>query len=445
MVPWLENILHPSRRFQSRKRRTSLGDDDAVGLLHDDPSQQSLRPRHQEEHKRSFTSNETTAGDEQESDDRHVNPRVHGHVPTPTATLGLDACIASIAVKEIRARLDSASDARSREPTRLGVHSIFNLKTAYRDFFGEQRWRKKVEDANADLEDALKRLRNLQAVQYSRGYNASGLGQEYLHCAGCKEDHLARAFSPDEKGKSRDIRVCTGRNASIRLCDHVQIKWADVETAVKEPMELGPLSSQASDFIHCENRSHNFHCGDRSRVPTCPQAKIIHDKDGDFVLRLHWAPHSKISAFARHHKGRIDVSELHAVFKRYRRDAARHIAPDTTTPRALPEMKCFSSPTCACLQFQTRHQHNEFFHNVEGRTHGKLNAQGPWFHRTPQSSPRPALINMWRCTMPGEEGEAPCIVTAYSRDIHLGLPDIQSGRINPSRQWCLQVEPDSGS
>ncbi|KAK3358395.1 hypothetical protein B0T24DRAFT_586556, partial [Lasiosphaeria ovina] len=138
-----------------------------------------------------------------------------------------------------------------------------------------------------------------------------------LHCNDCERVH------------SKTEHLCPGRNGVIRLCQHVNISWADIEPYLSK--------RQHNSFsIECHDPSHNLRC--RADVPpTWPRARLRIEGIGQHlyvVLTLTWMPHSVVSLTS---EGRIPASEMRRIFQRYRQSAADIIFP-SWPHLPLPEM-----------------------------------------------------------------------------------------------------------
>ena len=56
------------------------------------------------------------------------------------------------------------------------------------------------------------------------------VGLETLYCAGCHELRTRPMFSAKQAITRAEMRICIGRQGFVRLCEHEQITWDEVET-----------------------------------------------------------------------------------------------------------------------------------------------------------------------------------------------------------------------
>lgn len=123
----------------------------------------------------------------------------------------------------------------------------------------------------AELDEAASRLRrDLLCVNCQRGYTnrkKHGLSvackfstyegdNQWLHCSGCKVDHLSTVFSTDEAKKPCNERLCIGRQGYVRLCEHEVITWADIEARVNQALRefIGGLDVMIM-FKRCQTQN----------------------------------------------------------------------------------------------------------------------------------------------------------------------------------------------
>lgn len=53
--------------------------------------------------------------------------------------------------------------------------------------------------------------------------------EEFISCSGCKTFHSAGYFSYQQRLQPDESRICIGRQGYIRLCEHKNISWSDLE------------------------------------------------------------------------------------------------------------------------------------------------------------------------------------------------------------------------
>ncbi|KAK5656481.1 hypothetical protein OQA88_4864 [Cercophora sp. LCS_1] len=85
-----------------------------------------------------------------------------------------------------------------------------------------------------------------------------------LHCDGCSSG-----------GGDHDAHPCIGRHGAVRLCEHVNISWADMEPYLSRWQQY-PYEGQASldgFSVECRDPSHDIRCR-AEYPPTWPRASL---------------------------------------------------------------------------------------------------------------------------------------------------------------------------
>ncbi|KAK3358348.1 hypothetical protein B0T24DRAFT_600232 [Lasiosphaeria ovina] len=169
-----------------------------------------------------------------------------------------------------------------------------------------------------------------------------------LHCDGCSGGG----------GGGYDAHLCLGRHGAVRLCEYVNISWADMEPYLSEwQQQQDPHDGQAClDGFSVEYRdpSHDTRCRAED-APTWPRAGLkteaYRTSSRVAVLTLEWKPHSGSDVFSLTSEGRAPASEMRTLFQRHRQGAADILFP-SYPQLLLPEMACFGDTECQCLDYE---------------------------------------------------------------------------------------------
>ncbi|OTA94456.1 hypothetical protein M434DRAFT_265638 [Hypoxylon sp. CO27-5] len=273
-----------------------------------------------------------------------------------------------------------------------------------------------------------------------------------LYCDACSCHHDVRAFSLSNQAYDKRERRCLGRQGAVRLCEHVHIPWATIEAHISYWQQRSPEDWQAclDDFIiECHDPSHDTRCT-AEESPTWPQARLeaAEDDQNSVVLSLEWKPHSGPDAFTLTPDGRAPVSEVRALFRRYREGPGGILVPSYPS-NPLPEMVCFAPTKCSCLSYET------------GIDKGYA-ATDPWisyrffrdervhhcysYHRYFRygSGQKIRMTKHW----PRGECNPICLVTSYQQEIPVcrktdggGGGGGGGGKINPTHTWLHAMDP----
>lgn len=183
-----------------------------------------------------------------------------------------------------------------------------------------------------------------------------------LYCGACDTQHDICQFSKAsrERWEYPQARRCLGQEGSVQLCEHVQITWASI-TAHIDDWRRRPQNRAAGDWEACLN-SFNIECRDAghdtrctaSEAPTWPRACLRTGflRWSTVVLRLEWAPHSRIDSLALTADGQIPAHALRARFQRLRQLGPADTFYPASRPGALPELACISS-ACPFIYYKT--------------------------------------------------------------------------------------------
>ncbi|KAI0890321.1 uncharacterized protein GGS22DRAFT_150574 [Annulohypoxylon maeteangense] len=261
----------------------------------------------------------------------------------------------------------------------------------------------------------------------------------HIHCKCCGEYHDIISFSREEA--TRNTRKCLGREGSVRLCEHVDITWSQIEEHLTKWNTHAP--GQWKDCfdafnIQCEHPSHDTRCMFED-IPTWPRAclKTSYYDRRRVVLSLEWAPHSDTDYF-KIKNNQVPASQLRELFKKYRLGAARIFLPAYAS-NPIPEMSCFNSDKCNCVRYETGQQDTgsspsnlETLQCIAGH---RLRRNYGWGHngqQVDQISHRPHGLN-----------QPPCLITEYKRDIFICRVDGKHSAFGPTHEWFHAMDPDT--
>ncbi|KAK3354003.1 hypothetical protein B0T25DRAFT_608584, partial [Lasiosphaeria hispida] len=252
-----------------------------------------------------------------------------------------------------------------------------------------------------------------------------------LHCDGCRSG-------------GRNAHPCLGRHGAARLCEHVNVSWADMEPYLSEwQQQQDPHDGQAclDGFkVECRDPSHDKRCRAED-APTWPRAalkaKAHQMSDWVVVLTFEWQPHSGSNVVSLTSDGRAPASEMRTLFQRHRQGAAAILFP--SSPRLpLPEMACFQDTKCRCLYYEVgggdqSRPGNPNRHSCAAHICSRLHG----WHRTGE------IVSIWRHS-PGISNNSICLVTHYSRCITVCIR-VNGGNVvavTPGHDWYHAVDPD---
>ncbi|KAI6091059.1 hypothetical protein F4821DRAFT_227378 [Hypoxylon rubiginosum] len=125
----------------------------------------------------------------------------------------------------------------------------------------------------------LRQCLNLRALRRRpesyRVCNFKSLPQKHLYCHACHMHHNGKAFSYSNQASDLIYRECLGREGAVRLCEHVQISWAQIENHIVawRKNKSGDWQECFDDFyIECRDLTHTC-CVDQG-VPVYPHARL---------------------------------------------------------------------------------------------------------------------------------------------------------------------------
>lgn len=219
------------------------------------------------------------------------------------------------------------------------------------------------------LDEAASRLRrDLLCVSCQWGYSnrkSHGLSvtckfgtheqdKEWLHCSGCKVDHLSTVFTSEEKMKPWNERLCIGRQGYVRLCEHEVITWADIEACMAQARrEPSTCPRGLVEVRVCEipDSDHKQRLG--YNISGRHEAIIFYSDTPEYArfnvsIQLKWRVHLERAAAPEMGVSRPPTTEeMQAMTQVLRLEGAGYILP-TEGPSHLPEMDCLSAPWDCC-------------------------------------------------------------------------------------------------
>ncbi|KAI1409143.1 hypothetical protein F5Y13DRAFT_95995 [Hypoxylon sp. FL1857] len=267
-----------------------------------------------------------------------------------------------------------------------------------------------------------------------------------LYCDACGSNHNVYAFSFNQDCGRRE-RTCLGRQGAVQLCEHIHISWATVEAHISRWQQRSPGDWQAcfDNFnIECRDPSHDTRCT-AEEPETWPRARLQTAKRDQnlVVLNLEWTPHSGLDAFTLTPDARVPVTELRALFQRYRQGPASILFPSYPS-NPLPEMVCFGPTKCICLHYEMETDWKML--TITGPS-GRLR-----FFRDDRNG---CISHHWRQRRygyghgqkvrmrkhwPRGEHNPICLVTIYQQDV-LVCRKTDRNKFNPTHEWYHAMDP----
>lgn len=283
-----------------------------------------------------------------------------------------------------------------------------------------------------------------------------------LHCHPCGTHQDPLQFSLSEQDFGRQDRTCLGRQGAVKLCDHVQLSWAEIEHYFAEWLRHSPGDWDAlfrGFNLECRDPSHDSRCVDEE-VPTWPRARIEADRcnDNKVMLILEWKPHSGFDALALTREGQAPAPELRRVFQGYRRGAGKILYPSIPSI-PLPEMACYGVDKCRCVCYETgdnvasnagaRTNDCESPKGKDSSKHANFFGEDDQFriyavHETRRrSSDTIHEIVYTTKHWPTDTRSSVCLVTTYQRRIRLFSKGHLLAKLSPSAEAepTIKVEP----
>lgn len=171
---------------------------------------------------------------------------------------------------------------------------------------------------------------------------------KWLHCSGCKVDHLSTVFTDEEAMKPWNKRLCIGRQGYVRLCEHEVITLADIETCMTQAWKM-PTGKSWELMRRCNipnpglERRLNRDMGCHRHQASISISKPSESPNRSVLLMLQWlvdlnpmiTPGMKPSEL-------LSAKEMRAIAQALRLGGAASIIP-SEGPSHLPEMDCFAA------------------------------------------------------------------------------------------------------
>ncbi|KAK4441939.1 hypothetical protein QBC34DRAFT_364592 [Podospora aff. communis PSN243] len=212
-------------------------------------------------------------------------------------------------------------------------------------------------------------------IQVENPRKAWDLVNEYLFCSACVVDHPTAFFSAAERRRcAGEKRTCIGYQGHIRLCQHETIAWEEIIWAkswlmaeIKTRTTYDAANPPQVLLRECRHPSHRpaHHgfdaCGfgadmesETAAAAVRPTAMLM--KAGvRIVVHMKWTGHLQVPTPAA--ETRLSANDMAMHLRELRRGAAEYLVPQAG-PGTLPEMRCFDSNHCSCLDFGDKHPPN---------------------------------------------------------------------------------------
>ncbi|KAK3371069.1 hypothetical protein B0T24DRAFT_531695 [Lasiosphaeria ovina] len=266
-----------------------------------------------------------------------------------------------------------------------------------------------------------------------------------LHCDGCSGG-----------GGDHNAHPCIGRHGAVRLCEHINISWADMEPYLSRWQQYLYDGQACLDgfSVECRDPSHDMRCR-AEYPPTWPRASLKTTKahktsEWVVVLTFEWKPHSGSDVLSLTSDRRAPASEIRTMFQRYRQGAANILFP-SYSQIPFPEMACFGDAKCQCLYYESGGDQRLSTADPSNRTLF-------WTGRWDPNSHSDAIHAYARCHgfyktaeivtiqrhLADIADESACLVTNYTRNITL-CTRVGGGHVvavTPANDWYHAVDPD---
>ena len=274
-----------------------------------------------------------------------------------------------------------------------------------------------------------------------------------LYCHACGSLHNPYQFSSFYQQDGRQERQCLGHQGSVKLCEHVQIKWASIRGHITDWQQRKPGDWHAcldSFSIECHDPSHDMRCT-AEEAPTWPRARLrIAASNSDLVvLNLEWAPHSGLDYFTATADARLPASDLRALFRKFRQGPAGILFP-SNRPDYFPELACFYSSLSGfhCVQYELGDNKTQ-----PSPTTKTLISQSPlrfrfdvsryhsrWYGLGENGQRIDIKIHCPRGT--SNSSNSTCLIVIYECDI-LVYKTTDGTKVNPTHEWLHAMDPDT--
>ncbi|KAK1758160.1 hypothetical protein QBC47DRAFT_295524 [Echria macrotheca] len=262
-----------------------------------------------------------------------------------------------------------------------------------------------------------------------------------LHCHGCSSG-------------GHDVHPCLACHGAVRLCEHVNISWADMQPYLSEwqqqPDDLDGQACLDGFSVECRHLSHDTRCRAED-APTWPRASLKSERHWRsrwvVFLALEWKPHSGPDVFSLTSEMRAPASEMRTLFQRHRQGAAEILMP--SSPQApFPEMAGFEDPECRCLYYETGSDQRSSSASASKPTQRTLFWPCTWSHGhiyvRHHGRERTCELVSIRAHSAHRTTNSYCLVTEYCRNITVCWMVKRGGVgvVIPAYDWYHAVDPD---
>jgi hypothetical protein len=201
-----------------------------------------------------------------------------------------------------------------------------------------------------------------QKKRMSRSWtrDLDGLTKRYMSCSGCGSEHPAGLFSAVQRRWKRPFdrhRLCIGHEGHLRICDHLTLKWREIESTAKRLLDLDV--DREARILHrvCGSASHipahhgfdSSHTLNQNIHPVVSLVRRGPPRRGCIEVEVEWDGHMDLGPALQRH-GQITPAILRQELDSFRQGTAEFLAPEIP-PGRLAEMSCFDPNRCGCLAY----------------------------------------------------------------------------------------------
>ncbi|KAK3363985.1 hypothetical protein B0T25DRAFT_56627 [Lasiosphaeria hispida] len=203
-----------------------------------------------------------------------------------------------------------------------------------------------------NLEKEQKQCLSCRMTRVENPGRAWDLANKFLYCEACHVDHPSAFFSPAERKKGDEDRVCIGHEGYIRLCEHEVITKKMVVEAMPRLMGQGTTTAGEVVLLTCRHPSHlpthhDTEADDLGLIHEHPTVMLKRVGSGvSAYIDLTWTGHLPLPEKGAQY--RFTANDMATYLDKFRRGAAEYIVPQAA-PGGLPEMRCFDPNRCCCL------------------------------------------------------------------------------------------------
>jgi len=183
------------------------------------------------------------------------------------------------------------------------------------------------------------------------------------YCTGCHATHRAARFSPSQRDKPQlpsTTRECIGLEGHVRVCEHVVIRWSDIE-AWRRRYPSRCRSADPGGVVEATICSHPSHATYPNRVETAGTGRggirlAISESERGFSVWIRWEAHIRPweADGAGPAGGRQPTAaEMRPVFRALERAPGPFLTASLPSGQPL-HMFCFDPNSCSCLRYEGR-------------------------------------------------------------------------------------------